>query len=106
MLLSKKEMPALTSAAPDARALTQTLARYRAPNPVRSIVELIITAGPLIVLWFLMWATLDLGYWLSLLLAVIAYVAQADSVSWHTRLVASWEGGLQAPRGNWPVIIW
>jgi acyl-lipid omega-6 desaturase (Delta-12 desaturase) len=65
-------MPALTSAAPDARALTQTLARYRAPNPMRSIVELIITAGPLIVLWFLMWATLDLGYWLCLLLAVPA----------------------------------
>ena len=53
-------------------ALTQTLARYRAPNPIRSIVELIITAGPLIVLWFLMWATLDLGYWLCLLLAVPA----------------------------------
>jgi len=29
----------------DARALTQTLARYRAPNLVRSIVELIITPG-------------------------------------------------------------
>jgi omega-6 fatty acid desaturase (delta-12 desaturase) len=71
-LVLKKEMPALTSAAPDARALTQTLARYRAPNPIRSIVELVITAGPLIVLWFLMWATLDLGYWLCLLLAVPA----------------------------------
>src|SRR4030088_1344522 len=71
-LVLKKEMAALPSAAPDARALTQTLARYRAPDPIRSIVELVITAGPLIVLWFLMWATLDLGYWLCLLLAVPA----------------------------------
>src|ERR1700741_576474 len=39
---------------------------------MRSIVELVITAGPLILLWLLMWATLDLGYWFSLLLAVPA----------------------------------
>jgi len=62
----------LTSAALDARRLTQTLARYRAPNPTRSIVELVITAGPLVALWFLMWVTLDLGYWPGLLLAVPA----------------------------------
>jgi len=62
----------LTSAALDARRLTQTLARYRAPNPIRSIVELVITAGPLVALWLLMWVTLDLGYWPGLLLAVPA----------------------------------
>src|SRR5438876_9205730 len=39
---------------------------------MRSIVELVITAGPLVLLWLLMWATLDLGYWLCLLLAVPA----------------------------------
>ena len=57
----------MTSAALDARRLTQTLVRYRAPNPTRSIVELVITAGPLVALWFLMWVTLDLGYWPGLL---------------------------------------
>ena len=62
----------MTSAALDARRLTQTLARYRAPNPIRSIVELVITAGPLVALWLLMWVTLDLGYWPGLLLAVPA----------------------------------
>ena len=56
----------------EARGWTQILARYRIPSPVRSIVELAITAGPLVLLWFLMWATLDLGYWLCLLLAVPA----------------------------------
>ena len=58
--------------APDARGLTQILARYRVPSLPRSIVELAITAGPLVLLWVLMWATLDLGYWLCLLLAVPA----------------------------------
>src|SRR6476620_1077236 len=57
---------------PDARSWTQILARYRTPSPGRSIVELAITAGPLVLLWFLIWATLDLGYWLGLLLAVPA----------------------------------
>jgi omega-6 fatty acid desaturase (delta-12 desaturase) len=51
---------------------TQFLARYRQPSPVRSIIELVITAGPLVLLWFLMWTTLDLGYWVCLLLAVPA----------------------------------
>ena len=56
----------------DARGWTKTLARYRTPSPARSIIELVITAGPLVLLWFLMWATLDLDYWLCLLLAAPA----------------------------------
>jgi acyl-lipid omega-6 desaturase (Delta-12 desaturase) len=70
--VSQKEGAFLSSATLDARHLAQVLARYRAPNPLRSIGEIVITAGPLIVLWFLIWATLDLGYWLGLLLAVPA----------------------------------
>ena len=34
--------------------------------------ELVITVVPLVLLWILMWATLDLGYWFCLLLAVPA----------------------------------
>ena len=56
----------------EARGWTQILARYRTPSPTRGIIELVITAGPLVLLWFLMWATLDLGYWVCLLLAVPA----------------------------------
>ena len=56
----------------ETRGWTQILARYRTPSPVRSIIELVITAGPFVLLWFLMWATLDLGYWVCLLLAVPA----------------------------------
>src|SRR5260370_4525282 len=57
---------------PDARGLTQLLARYRAPSIARSTTELVITAAPLVLVWILMWATLAIGYWLSLLLAIPA----------------------------------
>jgi omega-6 fatty acid desaturase (delta-12 desaturase) len=61
-----------SDAARDARSWTQILARYREPNGVRSVLELVITVGPFILLWVLMWATLSRGYWASLLLAVAA----------------------------------
>jgi len=56
----------------EARRWTQILARYRQPSNGRSIVEIGITIVPLVALWLLVWATLDLGYGLSLLLAVPA----------------------------------
>ena len=59
-------------AAPDARGLTQLLARYRAPSVTRSVTELAITAVPLVLIWALMWATLGISYWLCLLLAIPA----------------------------------
>ena len=60
------------TATTDMRALTQDLARYRQPNHGRSIVEILITAIPLILLWLAMWRALDIGYGLYLLLAVPA----------------------------------
>ena len=49
-----------------ARAWAQVLAPYRQPSNGRGIVEIAITIVPLFALWVLMWATLDLGYWLAL----------------------------------------
>jgi omega-6 fatty acid desaturase (delta-12 desaturase) len=54
---------------PDGRALVQALARYRAPNRARSILEIVITIVPLVLLWLLMWRALEIGYWICLLLA-------------------------------------
>ena len=48
----------------------RALARYRAPNPARSILEIIVTIVPLALLWLLMWRSLAIGFWISLLLAV------------------------------------
>jgi omega-6 fatty acid desaturase (delta-12 desaturase) len=62
----------VAAARPDARGLTQLLARYRAPSVARSMTELAITAVPLVAVWILMWATLSIGYWLCLLLAIPA----------------------------------
>ena len=58
--------------AADLRALTQSLARYREPNHGRSIVEILITVVPFVLLWLSMWVTFHLGYGLYLLLAVPA----------------------------------
>jgi acyl-lipid omega-6 desaturase (Delta-12 desaturase) len=102
LALKKSKSPLLTPVALDARDLTPILARYRAPSCMRSIVELAITAGPLILLWLLMWATLDLGYWLCLLLAVPAagflvrlFMIQHDcghGAFFHRRFANDWVG--------------
>ncbi len=56
----------------DSKRWLQILARYREPDPVRSLCELLITAVPFFALWAIMLLCLDYGYWLSLLLAVPA----------------------------------
>ena len=66
------QTPTPTTAGPNARKLAQDLAPYRGSNRARSLFELAITIGPFILLWLLMWAFLDLSYWISLLLAVPA----------------------------------
>jgi omega-6 fatty acid desaturase (delta-12 desaturase) len=88
----------------EARGWTQTLARYRTPSPGRSLIELVITAGPFALLWFLMWATVDHGYWLGLLLAVPAagflvrlFMIQHDcghAAFFRYRLTNDWVGRL------------
>jgi acyl-lipid omega-6 desaturase (Delta-12 desaturase) len=61
------------AATSEARAWTQKLLRYREPSRARSIVELVISAGPLVALWVLMWLSYSFGFWwLTLLLAVPA----------------------------------
>jgi len=56
----------------DSRVLAHFLARYCEPNCTRAALELAITAVPFVLIWILMWATLDMGYWICLLLAVPA----------------------------------
>jgi omega-6 fatty acid desaturase (delta-12 desaturase) len=59
--------------AADARAWTRLMDRYREPSRARSLVELTITALPLMSLWAAAWFAYSLGYWwVSLLLAIPA----------------------------------
>ena len=55
---------------PSPKAWTPILNRYREQSWIRSIAELAITAGLLALFWTVMLASLKVGYWLTLLLAV------------------------------------
>ena len=92
----------VAAAVSDARIWTQILARYRKPSRARSTFEIVITVVPLVLLWILMWATLDLGYWFCPLLAVPAagflvrlFMIQNDcghGAFFHHRLANDWVG--------------
>jgi omega-6 fatty acid desaturase (delta-12 desaturase) len=59
-----------TDVAPDPQVLRQRLATYRKPDAGRSVRELAVTAVPLLLIWVAMWASLEAGYWIGLLLAI------------------------------------
>jgi acyl-lipid omega-6 desaturase (Delta-12 desaturase) len=56
----------------DFRTFAHIFARYHEPDGARGVLELAITAVPFVLLWIAMWAALDAGYWICLLLAVPA----------------------------------
>jgi omega-6 fatty acid desaturase (delta-12 desaturase) len=66
------ERPGKAVGVADLRVLTHSLAGYREPNHGRSVVEILITLVPFVLLWLLMWMTLHVGHGLYLLLAVPA----------------------------------
>jgi acyl-lipid omega-6 desaturase (Delta-12 desaturase) len=55
---------------PNLPALVQGLVRYRDTNWRRAAFELAVTAGSLLLSWILMWLSIRVGYWLTLLLAL------------------------------------
>ena len=74
-LIERMRMPERNSNAnstPDSRALIRDLAPYREPRSARSVFELVVTAVPFVLLWVLIWAALDAGYWIGLAFAVPA----------------------------------
>ncbi len=62
--------PDAATAMPEARQLAMDLAIYRGANRKRSLFELTVTIAPFVLLWILMWLSLDWSYWVCLLLAV------------------------------------
>ena len=58
--------------APATRALVLYLRRYTRPSWWRASFELALTAGLLFASWFVMWISLGIGYWLTLLIALPA----------------------------------
>src|SRR3954452_22192498 len=100
----------------DARAWTTTLARYRQPSTGRSIVEIGITFAPLVALWALAWATLSVGYWLSLPFAALAagflvrlFLIQHDcghGAFFRHRLANDWVGRIAGVVTLTPYDLW
>ncbi len=111
-----KNQETANSAATDARAWTQVLARYRQPSTGRSIVEIAITVVPLAALWTLAWATLDVGYWLALPLALAAagflvrlFAIQHDcshGAFFRHRLANDWIGRIVSVATLTPHDVW
>ena len=100
----------------DLRTLTRRLAGYREPSHRRSIIEILITLVPFILLWLLMWWSLRIGYGIYLLLAVPAagflvrlFMIQHDcghGSFFRHRLVNDWIGRVigvftLTPYDNW-----
>jgi omega-6 fatty acid desaturase (delta-12 desaturase) len=56
----------------DSQFTLPALSRYREPDKLRALFELGVTAFALACSWVLMWLSLDVGYWLTLLLAIPA----------------------------------
>jgi omega-6 fatty acid desaturase (delta-12 desaturase) len=56
----------------DSKTLFAALMRYREPDQPRALFELAVTLAALVALWILMWLSLKVGYWLTLLLAIPA----------------------------------
>ena len=54
------------------RDLLKALARYREPNHMRSVLELIMTGVPFVVLWVAAWWALSISCWLTLAISVPA----------------------------------
>jgi omega-6 fatty acid desaturase (delta-12 desaturase) len=106
----------VTTTRPDARTWTRILAHYREPNRVRSVIEIAITIGPLVVLWVLMCVALKFGYWYALLLAVPAagflvrlFMIQHDcghGAFFRHRLANDWVGRVLGVLTLTPYDLW
>jgi len=92
----------MTQKMPEIRALAQLLACYREPDSARGVLELAITAVPLLAIWALAWNAFDNGYWLGLVLEVPAagllvrlFMIQHDcghGSFFRSRVVNDWVG--------------
>jgi len=101
-LFAPTKVTAMDDQSPPLRAWSDVLASYREPSSVRSILEIVITVLPLVLLWLLMWASLDIGYWLCLLLSLPAagflvrlFMIQHDcghGAFFRRRVVNDWVG--------------
>ena len=77
-------MQSRTGAVPAVVAQPPQLDRYRSPHLVRSLLELLITAGPLVLLWLLAWTITTHGHLWGLLFTVpaVAWCSACSRRQW------------------------
>jgi len=102
--------------APESRELAHLLACYRTPNASRSVIELLVTAVPFVLIWIVIWASLEAGYWIGLFLAVPAagflvrlFVIQHDcghGAFFHSRRANDWVGRVIGVLTLTPYDLW
>lgn len=100
----------------DARSWPKLLAPYGYASDRRGLIELAITILPFAVLWALMWATLDFGYWITLALSVPAagflvrlFIIQHDcghDAFFRSRLANDWLGRIIGVLTLTPYGVW
>jgi len=110
------ETPRAAGGVADLRDLIRSLAGYREPNHGRSIVEILITLVPFVLLWLLMWWSARIDYALCLLLAIPAagflvrlFMIQHDCSHgsfFRHRLVNDWVGRLIGVLTLTPYDLW
>ena len=121
-LPAKENMPAAEERVPppvdidSVKAWTPILNRYREQSRIRTIAELAMTAGLLIVFWAVMLASLKVGYWLTLLLAVPTagflvriFILQHDcghGASFRRRATNDWVGRILGVFTLTPYDVW
>jgi len=99
-----------------ARNLLASLAPYRKPDHLRSVLELIITHVPFVILWGAAWWALSISYWLTLALCVLAagfllriFLIQHDcghGAFFRHRALNDWVGRIHGVLTLTPYGIW
>lgn len=99
-----------------AKDWVRILAKYREPSTRCSIVELLVTLVPFVLLWGLAWASMSISYWLTLGLSMLnglflvrLFCIQHDcghAAFFHSRKVQDWVGRCLGVLTLTPYDVW
>ncbi len=108
--------PPMTAARSPVRNWRKLLQPYRSPLPLRSALELAVTIVPFLALWIAAYAALQVGVWLTLLIAIPAaaflvrlFLIQHDcghNAFFETRQLNDWVGRTLGVLTMTPYAVW
>lgn len=120
--MKKQAMPDHTQAVQQhakgrpAKEWARILADYRAPDPMRSSFELVVTLGCFVLLWGLAWWSMSISYWLTISLSLLnaAFVLRLFAIQhdcghgafFQNRTVSDWIGRILGVLTLTPYDVW